>query len=197
MAPSGGKGLGMGSGLNAAEAVRRFPGPPLEDPPTSPPRPSTGVVGGARWDDRRTGCPSGLRSGSEAARNLMSSGGPASGVTPSAATGATFEPLRSPPDAARLRAWRVFGVAIWPVRRAAQSIRAGLFAKWAVARSAMRQPAIPEHGRAAPPTTRALRAWQRRRATPKGVLPRRPRGNAWKSRPRRPPQRSARPDVAC
>lgn len=38
----------------AAQAVRRFPGPPLEDPPTSPPRPSTGVVAGARWDDWRT-----------------------------------------------------------------------------------------------------------------------------------------------
>jgi hypothetical protein len=56
MAPSGGKGLGMDVQY-AAEAVRRFPGPPLEDPPTSPPHKGTGVVGGARWDDWRTGCP--------------------------------------------------------------------------------------------------------------------------------------------
>ena len=39
----------------AAEAVRRFPGPPQIDPPTSPPHKGTGVVGGARWDDWRTG----------------------------------------------------------------------------------------------------------------------------------------------
>lgn len=31
----------------AAEAVSRFPGPPLEDPPTSPPRNSTGARGGS------------------------------------------------------------------------------------------------------------------------------------------------------
>lgn len=32
---------------SAAEAVSRFPGPPLEDPPTSPPRNSTGARGGS------------------------------------------------------------------------------------------------------------------------------------------------------
>jgi hypothetical protein len=32
----------------AAEAVSRFPGPPLEDPPTSPPRNSTGAPWGER-----------------------------------------------------------------------------------------------------------------------------------------------------
>lgn len=52
---------------------------------------------------------------------------------------------------ARLRAWRVLGVAIWQVERAAQPIRAGQFAKRAFARSAMTLPAIPGHGRAASP----------------------------------------------
>lgn len=32
---------------SAAEAVSQFPGPPLEDPPTSPPRNSTGARGGS------------------------------------------------------------------------------------------------------------------------------------------------------
>jgi len=50
-----GQGWGMG-GLIAAEAVSQFPGPPLLDPPTSPPRSTTGVVGGARWDAWRTRC---------------------------------------------------------------------------------------------------------------------------------------------
>jgi hypothetical protein len=35
-------------------------------------------------------------------------------------------------NAARLRAWRALGVAIWPGQRAAQLIRTGLFAKQAV-----------------------------------------------------------------
>lgn len=37
--------------------VRRFPGPLLKAPPTSPPHPGMGVVGGSRWDDWRAGCP--------------------------------------------------------------------------------------------------------------------------------------------
>jgi hypothetical protein len=52
------EGVGDGWGSSAAEAVSQFPGPPLEDPPTSPPRESTGAqLGGARWDDWRTRCP--------------------------------------------------------------------------------------------------------------------------------------------
>ena len=44
--------------ISAAEAVSQFPGPPLEDPPTSPPHLLTGAqLGGARWDDWRTRCP--------------------------------------------------------------------------------------------------------------------------------------------
>ena len=65
--PTGGRGVGTAPSLTgrgggwvgffAAEAVSQFPGPPLEDPPTSPPRDSTGAqLGGARWDDWRTGC---------------------------------------------------------------------------------------------------------------------------------------------
>ena len=55
--PTGGRGVGMAPSLTgrgwgwvgfyAAEAVSRFPGPPLEDPPTSPPRNSTGARGGS------------------------------------------------------------------------------------------------------------------------------------------------------
>ena len=55
--PTGGRGVGMAPSLTgrgwgwvvflAAEAVSRFPGPPLEDPPTSPPRNSTGERGGS------------------------------------------------------------------------------------------------------------------------------------------------------
>ena len=95
-------------GCLAAEAVSQFPGPPLEDPPTSPPRNSTGAqLGGAGWDDWRTGCP--LPTGgaasrpqcqlawhsgcSAAARTITSSGGSAADVPPSAATGAAVEPL--------------------------------------------------------------------------------------------------------
>ena len=81
----------------AAEAVSQFPGPPLEDPPTSPPRNSTGAqLGGARWDDWRTGCPLppggaasrplcqlDWRSGCSAAdRRFTSSGGSAADVPP-------------------------------------------------------------------------------------------------------------------
>ena len=55
--PTGGRGVGMAPSLTgrgwgwvgflAAEAVSRFPGPPLEDPPTSPPHPLTGARGGS------------------------------------------------------------------------------------------------------------------------------------------------------
>ncbi len=41
------EGVGDGWCSSAAEAVSRFPGPPLEDPPTSPPRNSTGARGGS------------------------------------------------------------------------------------------------------------------------------------------------------
>lgn len=86
-------------------------------------------MGGARWDDWRTGCllPTGgaaslpmcqlaWRSGCSAAdRTLTSSGASAADMPPSAATGAAVEPQRALHrtrySAARLRAWRVTGVA--------------------------------------------------------------------------------------
>jgi len=75
----------------------------------------------------RSGC-------SEADRTITSSGGSAADVPPSAATGAAVEPLiagfaaaqplralhRTRLSAARLRAWRVTGVAIWPAPHRAQ-----------------------------------------------------------------------------
>lgn len=105
-------------------------------------------MGGARWDDWRTRCPLpaggaasrsmcqlAWRSGCSAAdRTITSSGGSAADVPPSAATGAAVEPLiagfaAAQPlpalrctwhSAARLRAWRVTGVAIWPAPHRAQ-----------------------------------------------------------------------------
>jgi hypothetical protein len=57
-----GKGWGWVQ-FTAAEAVSQLPGPPLEDPTTSPPHSLEGAqLGGARWDDWRTGCPNAFRS---------------------------------------------------------------------------------------------------------------------------------------
>jgi hypothetical protein len=124
----------MGGVSSAAEAVRRFPGPPPEDPPTSPPRPQDGgLLGGARWVDRRMRCQlmevgaashrtcqPGWRGRCSVGDQIVTrSGASAAGVPPSAATGAVVEPLRALPasclqtSAARQRAWRVSGVAIW------------------------------------------------------------------------------------
>lgn len=71
-------------------------------------------------------------------------------------------------NTARLRAWRVLGVAIWPVKRAAQPISAGQFAKRAVARSAMTLPAIPGHGRAARHLPRAMHTYLAPPGAPRG-----------------------------
>lgn len=104
--PTGGRGVGMAPSLTgrgwgwvgffAAEAVSRFPGPPLEDPPTSPPRNSTGARGGSAVGRLAHGLPTptggaasrpmcqlAWRSGCSAAdRTLTSSGGSAADVTP-------------------------------------------------------------------------------------------------------------------
>lgn len=61
MAPFRREGVGDGcwdSRSRSSAPVSR----PTASPPTSPPHPGTGVVGGARWDDQRTGCPNGRRS---------------------------------------------------------------------------------------------------------------------------------------
>lgn len=129
MAPSlTGRGWGW-VGFLAAEAVSQFPGPPLEDPPTSPPRNSTGARGGSAVGRLAHGLPlpHGRRSVAadvparlaqrlqRSRPNDTSSGGSAAEVPPSAATGAAVEPLRAIRcnwySAARLRAWRVTGVA--------------------------------------------------------------------------------------
>jgi hypothetical protein len=100
----------MGGVSSAAEAVRRLPGPPLEDPPTSPPHPQDGgLLGGARWDDRRMRCQlmeggaashrtcqPGWRGGcNEGDSTLTSSGVSAADVPSSAATGVAVERLRA------------------------------------------------------------------------------------------------------
>lgn len=172
----------MGGVSSAADAVRRFPGPPLEDPPTSPPRPSTGVVGGARWDDRRTGCPHGRRSvatdvPARLAQRLQrrrpqvtSSGGSAAGVTPREPQASDWRDGRaaaSSSGAARPRGWRVPGVAIWSATREAQSGRPACSPSGPVhAQREGNRPAVPGHGRAAPReqptcTMRDLSAQQR------------------------------------
>jgi hypothetical protein len=76
--------------------VSRLPGPPLEDPPTSPPRPGMGGL----WGDRggTPGARAATTAGgaaSEAACQDSSAGGPAADVLPSAATGAAVEPARA------------------------------------------------------------------------------------------------------
>jgi len=110
-------------GVPAAEAVSRFPGPPLEDPPTSPPHP---------W----MGAPWGERGGTTGARAASTAGGAATRSRPPGheqrrprgrrdtkrAEGARLarrssrcEHFSAPrTSAARLRAWRVTGVTIWP-----------------------------------------------------------------------------------
>ena len=91
------EGVGDGDTLQH-ETVSQSPGPPLKDPPTSPPHlwmgapwGECGGSDGARAAPRLFGRPAKRRRPSE-----LSSGGSADGVTPSAATGAAFEPLRSP-----------------------------------------------------------------------------------------------------
>ena len=121
------EGVGDGWGSSAAEAVSQFPGPPLEDPPTSPPRDSTGaLLGGARWDDWRTRCPvfaamqrrgrcASLPGAAVAAKTTAQparSGASAADVTPSEPKvrdwrGGRAGPITSSHSAARHRAWRV------------------------------------------------------------------------------------------
>jgi len=130
-------------GCLAAEAVSQFPGPPLEDPPTSPPRNSTGAqLGGARWDDWRTGCPPppGRRSIAAAVparlaqrlqRNRPKDHEQRRLCGRRATKGAEGERLARRSSrcehlfaflhsAARLRGWQVTGVAIWPAPHRAE-----------------------------------------------------------------------------
>lgn len=107
------------------ETVSQSPGPPLKDPPTSPPH----LWMGAPWGD--CGGPNGARAapslfGRPAKRRRphhLSSGGSADGVTPSAATGAAFEPLRS------LQGFAVSGIPSGPASGMA-SARGGRSGGW-------------------------------------------------------------------
>ena len=109
-------------GVLAAEAVSRLPGPPLKDPPTSPPHQGTGAGGGSAVGCWRRGCPS-KRARSVAAdvparlaqrmqrsdRTFTRAGGPAADVPPSDSDwrGGRAGPGTSRYSAARHRAWRV------------------------------------------------------------------------------------------
>ena len=179
--PTGGRGVGMAPSVTgrgwgwvvffAAEAVSRFPGPPLEDPPTSPPRNSTGARGGSAVGRlahalpfptggaaSRPMCQLAWRSGCSAAgRTITSSGGSAADVPPSAANGAAVEPLRAlqriRSSAARLRAWRVAGVTVWherSSRSAAQCASSGPVRQAGPSVAYSRRtsgPALPGHGK--------------------------------------------------
>ncbi len=182
--PTGGRGVGMAPSLTgrgwgwvvffAAEAVSRFPGPPLEDPPTSPPRNSTGARGGSAVGRLAHGlplptggaaprplCQLAWRSGcSVAGRTITSSGGSAADVPPSAANGAAVEPLRAlqriRSSAARLRAWRVTGVAFGTREHRAEHSAATCeparspSGRRSCAAGRTKQPAIPGHGKGPP-----------------------------------------------
>lgn len=175
MAPSlTGRGWGW-VGFFAAEAVSRFPGPPLEDPPTSPPHWLTGAPWGERGGTTgaraalphavgaasRPMCQLAWRSGRSAAdRTITSGGGSAADVPPSAATGAAVEPLRAlhctRSSAARLRAWRVTGVAIWPAphraERSAATCKPVSSPSGASFTRSVKEtgPAVPGHGKGPP-----------------------------------------------
>lgn len=206
MAPSHGKGLGMGSGSNAAEAVRRFPGPPYKDPPQVPLTQGRGLRGSAVGRPahrlplygRRSPAadvPARLAQRSQRSRtHHPSSGGPAAGVTPSAATGATVEPLRAllglrgpATGLASARGGDLAGQARSAVDQDRPVRQAGPFTR-----------SEKEIGPRSPNTggpRLANHACAARHATShsdaRGVAPA-AQGNAWKSRPRRPPQRPAR-----
>jgi hypothetical protein len=111
----------------AAEAVRRFPGPPLEDPPTSPPHPWMGAPWGERGGLPRRRLPARAAKQRAAAMPRPSTRRPCGRrdtKPPQAATGAPGEPRRADPSGGRLRAWRVPGVTIWPARSARSAAKA-------------------------------------------------------------------------
>lgn len=131
-------------------------------------------MGGARWDDWRTCCllPTGgaasrpmcqlaWRSGCSAAdRTITSSGGSAADVIPSAANGAAVELLRALRcnwySAARLRAWRVPGVAFGTAEHRAERSAATCeparspSGRRSCAAGRTKKPAIPGHGKGPP-----------------------------------------------
>ena len=164
--------------------MSRFPGPPLEDPPTSPPRNSTGARGGSAVGRLAHGlplptggvasrpmCQPAWRSGCSAAdRTITRSGGSPADVPPSAASGAVVEPpiagcaaagpLRAlqctRTSAARLRAWRVTGVAFGTVEHRAERSAATCeparspSGRRSCAAGRTNRPASPGHGKGPP-----------------------------------------------
>jgi len=110
-----GKGWGLGGVETAAVAVRRHPGPPREDPPTSPPRRAWGARGGIAVG--------------RLAHRLPPTGGAAQRRRLQAHAGRRLRDRRATKrsdwrggragtrtcafKAARLRAWRVAGVTSW------------------------------------------------------------------------------------
>ena len=140
----------------------------------SPSQVDGGAVGGARWDDWRTGChlttagaasrpmcQLAWRSGcSETDRTITSSGGSASDVPPSAATGAAVEPLRASvgipafsgpaTGMAGDRGGDLAGAAPSGAQRS--DLQAGQFAKRASFTRSVKEtgPAIPGHGKGPP-----------------------------------------------
>lgn len=90
-------GRGGGWGHLAARNSEPVTWPTAERSPHKSPSPvDGGAVGGVRWAQWRTRCPSLFGRPAKRRRpHYLSSGVSADGVTPSAATGAAFEPLRS------------------------------------------------------------------------------------------------------
>ena len=103
-------GRGGGWGNLAARNSEPVTWPTAERSPHKSPSPvDGGAVGGLRWAQWRTCCPNLF--GRPAKRRRpgdLSSGDPADGVTPSAATGAAFEPMRS------LQGFAVSGISSGP-----------------------------------------------------------------------------------
>lgn len=106
-------------------------------------------------------CQLAWRSGCSAAgRTITSSGGAAADVPPSAATGAAVEPLRAlrctRSSAARLRAWRVTGVAFGTAQHRAERSAATCeparspSGRRSCAAGRTTKPAIPGHGKGPP-----------------------------------------------
>jgi hypothetical protein len=165
-----------------------YPAHRIEDPPTSPPHPRMGAqLGGARWDDRRTAAAiaEGRRSNCGRCASLSGAVAAAQATTHTTSSGTTAADVPSSEpqvsdwrggraaasttttSAARLRAWRVSGVTIWPAWRDRQAQRrecnAGQFVKQALVhaqREGIQGPAIPGHGLGPPSSgSPAASAW--------------------------------------
>jgi len=163
-------------GSPAAEAVRRLPGPPLEDPPTSPPRNSTGAPWGERggttgaraatFHGRRSSAadvPADLAQRLQRSRpKCLSRGVSAAGVPPRERSGRL---ARRPSRAGHSIAWVFSGPApglagdrggaltgAAPSGAQRSDLQAGQFAKRASFTRSVKEsgPALPGHGKGPP-----------------------------------------------